>query len=444
MRHPGRTWATVTVAALLLALIASAGATSASAASRAGKVKYCTRHSHPRGCIKVPPAAKRPKGKNQQGSNSLTPRDAVNGGGLGGGPGDNRDSALDWARTQMKLTKWAWRCERFVEEAYGTRDKFDTAIQASRKLTLHKGPIAAAPPGSLVYFRADAINQHYGHVGLSVGGGKMLSALKQVEVTDVAHSPYWKGLYLGWADAPEQWPGRIPVAPGPTTLNPASDVRITAPAFGQTIGGTVSLLASALNASGVAFDAYYATDPRDANTRGWHSLGTATKVADSWSLPWNTVSVPNQGFNDWGTVTVVAIALDEHGQRTGTRDFRRLAIDNTITTLPPCCKETPPPPPPTYPESTGGFTQTWTNPANAGGDQGESIESGTTVQVSCRLEGFAVEDGNRWWYRLAQAPWNGQFYASADAFYNNGATSGSLIGTPPVDEAVPVCSSGAG
>ena len=43
--------------------------------------------------------------------------------------------------------------------------------------------------------------------------------------------------------------------------------------------------------------------------------------------------------------------------------------------------------------------------------------------MSCRLEGFAVEDGNRWWYRLAQAPWNDQFYASADAFYNNGATS---------------------
>jgi hypothetical protein len=61
------------------------------------------------------------------------------------------------------------------------------------------------------------------------------------------------------------------------------------------------------------------------------------------------------------------------------------------------------------------------------------------VQVACRLEGFRVADGDTWWYRIASSPWNGSYYASADAFYNNGQTSGSLMGTPFVDPAVPGC-----
>jgi len=55
------------------------------------------------------------------------------------------------------------------------------------------------------------------------------------------------------------------------------------------------------------------------------------------------------------------------------------------------------------------------------------------------LQGFKVANGNPWWYRIAQPGWDNRFYASADAFYNNGATSGSLRGTPWVDEAVPTC-----
>ena len=73
---------------------------------------------------------------------------------------------------------------------------------------------------------------------------------------------------------------------------------------------------------------------------------------------------------------------------------------------------------------------TWTNYNNAGGDEGQTIPVYTTVQITCRLQGFQVADGDTWWYRIASSPWNNQYYASADAFYNNGATSGSLHGTP--------------
>jgi RHS repeat-associated protein len=95
-------------------------------------------------------------------------------------------------------------------------------------------------------------------------------------------------------------------------------------------------------------------------------------------------------------------------------------------------------------ETTGGAANTWTNYTNAGGTQGPTIASHQTVQIACALTGFRVADGNTWWYRIASAPWTNLYYVSADAFYNNGATSGSLVGTPFVDPAVPLCSTGGG
>ena len=407
------------------------------------KVVYCTRHRHPKGCVRVPAAAKRPRKVDQQGSNALTPRDVENGGGLGGGPGDHRDTALEWARSQLGLKLWRWRCERFVEEAYGTRFVFDTALKAESQLELHTGPITNAPAGTLVYFGGDAYNQGWGHVGVSLGGGRMISALTKVETTNVAKSPYWRNLYRGWADAPAQWPGRIPAPPGPTTPDPTLSVRITAPAQGSTQSGTVALLASASGASGVEFDAYYATDQRNPSSRGWHTLGTAVQSDGSWQLTWSTVGIPDQGFGDWGTVNLAAIALDARGQRTGTRDYRRISIDNTTGShLPPVVTTgggTPPDTTVTFPETTGGAANTWTNYTNAGGTQGPTIASNQTVQIACKIQGFQVADGNTWWYRIAQSPWSNSFYVSADAFYNNGATSGSLHGTPFVDPNVTNC-----
>ena len=97
------------------------------------------------------------------------------------------------------------------------------------------------------------------------------------------------------------------------------------------------------------------------------------------------------------------------------------------------------PAPPTYYETTGGVTHTWTNYTNAGGTEGPSIGSNATVQIACRLTGWTAPNGNNWWYRIAASPWNGSYYVSADAFYNNGSTTGSLVGTPFVDPNVPLC-----
>lgn len=94
-----------------------------------------------------------------------------------------------------------------------------------------------------------------------------------------------------------------------------------------------------------------------------------------------------------------------------------------------------------HPETAGGLAHTWTNYLNAGGTQGPSIQGGQTVQIACKVQGFRVADGNTWWYKIASSPWNGNYYVSADAFYNNGHTSGSLRGTPFVDNSVPNCTS---
>jgi len=98
-----------------------------------------------------------------------------------------------------------------------------------------------------------------------------------------------------------------------------------------------------------------------------------------------------------------------------------------------------PVPPTTYAETVGGISNTWTNYSNAGGNEGPQIVSNRTVQITCKLTGFKVADGNTWWYRIASSPWNNNYYVSADAFYNNGQTSGSLHGTPFVDTKVPNC-----
>ncbi len=111
-----------------------------------------------------------------------------------------------------------------------------------------------------------------------------------------------------------------------------------------------------------------------------------------------------------------------------------LAPTTTTTSLSPA-----PPQATTYAETTGSVVHTWTDYENAGGTEGPEIPSNDTVQVTCRVQGYQVADGNTWWYEIASSPWSNTYYGSADAFYNNGETTGSLQGTPFYDPNVPVC-----
>lgn len=110
--------------------------------------------------------------------------------------------AIAWAERLDGSRRYAWYCERFVENAFGTGGLYETAWDAGLALGLHDG---AAPRGALVFFRPDPTNHGYGHVGISLGQGRMISALARVMVTSIAHSRYWSRLYAGWAPVPASW-----------------------------------------------------------------------------------------------------------------------------------------------------------------------------------------------------------------------------------------------
>jgi hypothetical protein len=90
-------------------------------------------------------------------------------------------------------------------------------------------------------------------------------------------------------------------------------------------------------------------------------------------------------------------------------------------------------------ETTGGEVHTWADYKTAAGTPGAIIPGNVTVTIGCKVRGFKVTDGDTWWYRISSAPWDGKFYGSADAFYNNGRKTGSLKGTPFEDPRIRNC-----
>ena len=93
----------------------------------------------------------------------------------------------------------------------------------------------------------------------------------------------------------------------------------------------------------------------------------------------------------------------------------------------------------TYPETAGDGTATWSNYTTAGGTAGAYINSGETVQVTCKVAGLQEAVGNAYWYEIASSPWNNAFYAPTNYFYNDGQTSGTLNDLTLVDPKVPNC-----
>lgn len=93
----------------------------------------------------------------------------------------------------------------------------------------------------------------------------------------------------------------------------------------------------------------------------------------------------------------------------------------------------------TWTEKTFTNAQTFANFVSAGGPFGVPLTSGQSVQVSCRVKGFKVQDGDVWWYRLSASPWDGNYYVSTDNFWNTSDTSGNPINGIYFDPNVKVC-----
>lgn len=168
---------------------------------------------------------------------------------------------------------------------------------------------------------------------------------------------------------------------------------------------------------------------RDEGTRRWIDDRFRTELK----------SICNYRFSDWTKYANLQACFKE-------ADAMYLAVRVASTWSTPVLRpaiepphEDLPAPATTFPETSGSPARTWTDPQNAGGAPGPVIARGTTVEIACRIDGFRVANGNTAWYRIASSPWNSTYWVSADAFYNNGAVSGSLRGTPFFDEHVPFC-----
>jgi hypothetical protein len=113
---------------------------------------------------------------------------------------------------------------RFVGYAFGVVRPYPSATIAATALKPRNRTKSAsmAPAGSLVWFHRtdpkDGVN--YGHVGISLGDGTMISALDTVRVDGIDGSRYWRPRYRGWTPAPASWPGRV--GPRPLDAGPAS------------------------------------------------------------------------------------------------------------------------------------------------------------------------------------------------------------------------------
>lgn len=104
---------------------------------------------------------------------------------------------------------------------------------------------------------------------------------------------------------------------------------------------------------------------------------------------------------------------------------------------------TPPPPPPparTWSEQQGSHgANTFTNPYNASG-MGTKIGAYAWVAVSCKVYAPQIDSANPdgYWYRIASSPWNNNYYAVANTFWN-GDVPGQTPYTHNTDFNVPNC-----
>ncbi len=123
-------------------------------------------------------------------------------------------AALQWALDRLGDPRYRGRCYAFVEDAieYGGDLELDgkgtTAREAAEAYGWRRdGP---APRGAYVFFDAvgplDGVVRNWGHIGLSLGDGRIVHAWDVVRadtiaaVEQLACPPGWtRALYLGWA-----------------------------------------------------------------------------------------------------------------------------------------------------------------------------------------------------------------------------------------------------
>jgi uncharacterized protein YraI len=121
------------------------------------------------------------------------------------GSNTKADHAVAWANSMVGATGYDGWCELFVENAYGTSSRYGSAL-ANFNAQQAAGRISTStnvPAGALAFFR-NPYDGGYGHVEISRGDGSYVSTAATVRVVSLSYG----GTFLGWAPAPDSWPGR--------------------------------------------------------------------------------------------------------------------------------------------------------------------------------------------------------------------------------------------
>ncbi len=125
------------------------------------------------------------------------------------GTGKKAGAAVAWAKRMVGRQDWNNLCQRFIEEAYGTRGVYPSAADAARETVTRRGRDVwrDAPVGALLYFAADESNGFNGHAGVYLGSGRMISARPTGVQEERLDTAYNQKLFVGWGE-PTRLPGR--------------------------------------------------------------------------------------------------------------------------------------------------------------------------------------------------------------------------------------------
>jgi surface antigen len=293
-------------------------------------------------------------------------------------------------------------------------------------------PVGSTPvPGAIAVFQPYQYGAYapYGHVAYveSVNGSKM--TISEYNVVGYHQGPSrrtigWSGVRFIYGGPAGNGPGSPP-APGAGSSPPAAPtIQVVSPDSGSTVSGVVHLVANAGNASGVEWDAYYATDPSNNSTIGWRVIGRDMNGADGFSFDWDTRSIPNQGNGGLGTVNVVAIAVDGSGNLSAARDYHRVNISNSGssgTTPTPQPQPQPPTSPQVFVHHVSGTCRDGACGLKIRSGPGYSnygvirvVPEGGELDVVCQAMGETVSNGyfsSAVWDKLSDGAWATDFYA---------------------------------
>ena len=146
-------------------------------------------------------------------------------------PGETRtrDQAIQWAMNLVgRGSSYSGYCERFCENAYGKQSLYPSAwANAITDKNTNNTDVNKINIGDLVFFRPSKDNKNFGHIGIYIGGGNMVSAeTGNVKVSSLL-SGYWAGtgsdgvlLFYG-SGTPEKCYG---ISPPPTTFPSLAEI----------------------------------------------------------------------------------------------------------------------------------------------------------------------------------------------------------------------------